>query len=74
MKNKFQLKDEQIIIDPGIGFGKTKEDNYLILDNINKFKQLGFPVLIGLFEFSSISTNFPLTLTNIEENFALAKN
>ena len=48
MKNEFQLKDEQIIIDPGIGFGKTKEDNYLILDNVKKFKSLGFPVLIGL--------------------------
>ena len=48
MKNEFQLKDEQIIIDPGIGFGKTKEDNYLILDNVAKFKSLGFPVLIGL--------------------------
>ena len=48
MKNEFQLKDEQIIIDPGIGFGKTKEDNYLILENVGKFKKLGFPVLIGL--------------------------
>ena len=48
MKNGFQLKDEQIIIDPGIGFGKTKEDNYLILENVGKFKELGFPVLIGL--------------------------
>ena len=48
MKNEFNLSDEQIIIDPGIGFGKSKQDNYCILDNINKFKQLGFPVLIGL--------------------------
>ena len=48
MKNEFQLNDEQIIIDPGIGFGKTKEDNYLILDNVKKFKSLGFPVLIGV--------------------------
>ncbi len=48
MKNEFELNDEQIIIDPGIGFGKTKEDNYLILDNVKKFKSLGFPVLIGL--------------------------
>ena len=48
MKNKFQLKDEQIIIDPGIGFGKTKEDNYLIIDNVARFKSLGFSVLIGL--------------------------
>ena len=42
------IKENNIIIDPGIGFGKTKEDNYLILDNVAKFKSLGFPVLIGL--------------------------
>ena len=55
MKNSFQLKDEQIIIDPGIGFGKTKEDNYLILENVGKFKQLGFSVLIGLSRKSFLS-------------------
>ena len=48
MKDEFNLSDNQIIIDPGIGFGKTKEDNYFIIDNISSFKQFGFPVLIGL--------------------------
>ena len=38
---------ERIIIDPGIGFGKTLEHNLVILRNIDAFKQLGFPVLIG---------------------------
>ena len=38
---------ERIIIDPGIGFGKTLEHNLAILRNIAAFKQLGFPVLIG---------------------------
>jgi len=47
MKNEFNLLDEQIILDPGIGFGKSKADNYYILDNINSFKELGFPILIG---------------------------
>ncbi len=36
-----------IIIDPGIGFGKTVQDNLLILSNINKFHGLGAPVLLG---------------------------
>jgi dihydropteroate synthase len=38
---------ERIIIDPGIGFGKTLEHNLAILRNVAAFKQLGFPVLIG---------------------------
>ncbi len=39
---------EKIIIDPGIGFGKTLEDNYRIINNLHEFKKLGFPVLVGL--------------------------
>lgn len=38
---------DRIIIDPGIGFGKTLEHNLEILRNIERFKALGFPVLIG---------------------------
>ena len=37
----------QIIIDPGIGFGKTVEHNLAIIKNLAKFKELGYPVLIG---------------------------
>jgi len=42
------IADDKIIIDPGIGFGKSLEQNYIILNNIKYFKQLGYPVLIGL--------------------------
>ena len=38
---------ERVIIDPGIGFGKTLEHNLAILRNISAFKELGCPVLIG---------------------------
>jgi dihydropteroate synthase len=38
---------EQIIIDPGIGFGKTVEDNLLILKNLQEFRILGKPLLLG---------------------------
>ncbi len=41
------IAEERIIIDPGIGFGKTLEHNLAILKNIKKFKELGRPVLIG---------------------------
>ena len=36
-----------IMIDPGIGFGKSVEDNLLILNQIHRFQKLGKPVLIG---------------------------
>lgn len=39
---------ENIIIDPGIGFGKTIDDNLKILHNLHKFKAMGFPLLVGL--------------------------
>jgi len=37
-----------VILDPGLGFGKTVEQNYAILKHIGLLKQLGAPVLIGL--------------------------
>lgn len=39
---------ENIIIDPGIGFGKTKEHNMEILSRIDEFYQLGCPVMVGI--------------------------
>ena len=37
----------QIIIDPGIGFGKTLEDNLYIIRNLFEFRVLGKPILLG---------------------------
>ena len=41
------IKKENIIIDPGIGFGKSAEEDLEIIQNLQKFKSLGFPILIG---------------------------
>ncbi len=41
------IRKNRIIIDPGIGFGKTLEHNLEILRNIDRFNELGYPVLIG---------------------------
>jgi dihydropteroate synthase len=38
---------EKIIIDPGIGFGKTPEHNLQILKNLRELKVLGAPILVG---------------------------
>ncbi len=42
------IKAKNIILDPGIGFGKTLEHNLILLKNINKLKSLGYPILIGV--------------------------
>ncbi len=41
------IKRENIILDPGIGFAKDTEHNWEILNRINEFVALGYPVLIG---------------------------
>lgn len=44
-----------IILDPGFGFGKTMEQNYLLINMIPKLKQFGYPVLTGISRKSMIS-------------------
>ena len=42
------LPESRIMIDPGIGFGKTVEHNLTILQNIDRFQALGMPVMAGI--------------------------
>lgn len=44
---KAGIEKECIVVDPGIGFGKTYEDNYKIIKNLSGLKVLGMPVMIG---------------------------
>jgi dihydropteroate synthase len=41
------VPDERIILDPGIGFGKTVEQNLALINRLDEIKALGFPVLLG---------------------------
>jgi dihydropteroate synthase len=41
------VKQEQIILDPGIGFGKTLEHNITLIQSIGTFKSLEQPILLG---------------------------
>lgn len=41
------INTKNIILDPGIGFGKTVEHNFTIIRELNRIVDLGFPVLIG---------------------------
>lgn len=44
---KAGIDEDMIIIDPGIGFGKTFEHNLEIINRLDEFKSLGMPVLFG---------------------------
>lgn len=56
------VKPENIILDPGIGFGKTAEHNLTLLRDLDAIVQLGFPVLVG-----ASRKRFIGTLTGVEE-------
>lgn len=42
------LEDELLIVDPGFGFGKTRQHNIELLANLRQLEQLGRPILAGL--------------------------
>ncbi len=41
------VKKEKIVLDPGIGFGKTYEQNIEVLRRLGELKDLGYPILLG---------------------------
>lgn len=47
LARKAGISDENIILDPGIGFGKTVEQNLELLDRCGEIRALGFPLLVG---------------------------
>jgi dihydropteroate synthase len=49
------IKPENIIIDPGFGFGKTLEHNFTLLAHLNKFSTLKYPLLVGISRKSMLS-------------------
>jgi dihydropteroate synthase len=44
---KAGVRQSQIILDPGIGFGKTHSQNYELIERLSVFAELGYPLLIG---------------------------
>lgn len=42
------MGQKDIVLDPGIGFGKTLEENYAVLRDLEHMKMMGLPVLVGL--------------------------
>jgi dihydropteroate synthase len=47
---------EQLVIDPGFGFGKSLSHNFTLLRELSQFKSLGLPIMVGISRKSMIGT------------------
>lgn len=61
LQNKIEFAQSlgihNIIVDPGIGFGKTVNDNFQIINRIEEFKSLNIPIMVGLSRKSMLGIN-----------------
>lgn len=57
------ISDEKIILDPGVGFGKTYEHNLEVICKLKELKSLGFPILLGASRKSVIGLTLDLPVT-----------
>lgn len=61
------IKDDKIILDPGVGFGKTYEMNLEIIDKMECLHKLGYPILLGTSRKSVIGLTLDLPVEQREE-------
>ena len=54
------VKKENIILDPGIGFAKTYEENLIVMKNVKEIRYMGYPVLLGTSRKSMIGNTLNL--------------
>lgn len=72
IKTSIEKGINQIIIDPGIGFGKNLEHNVEIFKRLREFQELGYPILIGPSRKSFIGTLLDLPVDERLEGTAAA--
>ena len=65
------LDRTNIILDPGIGFGKSINDNFEIIRRVNEFSSLNCPILMGISRKSFIGKSFNITKDELDEASAL---
>ncbi len=65
------MDNQNIIADPGIGFGKSAESNFEILKRFNEFNTLGVPLLLGISRKSFITKTFDITFEEADIATAL---
>lgn len=63
------INPDKIVLDPGIGFGKTFEHNLKLLAHLNRFVELGYPILLGTSRKKFLNA---LTATEKPEDLAIA--
>ena len=63
-------QDERIVLDPGVGFGKTFEQNLSIMKHMDVFSKWGLPVLLGTSRKSVIGLALNLPVDQREEGTA----
>lgn len=61
------IPDDRIMLDPGVGFGKTYEMNLEIIRVVGRLKELGYPVLLGTSRKSVIGLTLDLSADQREE-------
>lgn len=61
------IDDQKIILDPGVGFGKTYEMNLDVMKHLDTFHTLGYPLLLGTSRKSMIGLALDLPVTEREE-------
>ncbi len=57
------MQREQIMLDPGFGFGKTLEQNFHMLGNMHRLKEFGLPIFVGVSRKSMIFKSLDSTPT-----------
>ena len=60
LARKANIAESHILLDPGIGFGKTREHNLELINRLNEIRELGYPVLLGTSRKSSIGFTLDL--------------
>ncbi len=64
---KASIPDDKIILDPGVGFGKTYEMNLEIIKEVGQMQELGYPILLGTSRKSVIGLTLDLPAPKREE-------
>ena len=72
LARKAGIPDQKVILDPGIGFGKTVEQNIKLLNRLDEIRSLGYPVLLGPSRKSFIGYTLDLPLDDRVEGTAAA--
>jgi dihydropteroate synthase len=64
---KYGVKKENIMLDPGVGFGKTYEQNLIVMNHLEEIVDMGYPVLLGTSRKSVIGLTLDLPVDEREE-------